>query len=100
MQNSAVGMLDAMAPMLSNPAITKNMTAQQKADLKDLQAMMADLRAQALSGHSLSDPAFGKKMMKLQALSMRLMSSGLRAPPGAPAPPPAAPRLKIPEGDR
>jgi hypothetical protein len=81
MQTSTLGMLDAIAPMLNNPAMTKNMTPQQKADMKALQDIMADLKAQINSGHSLSDPAFAQKFAKVQQLSMRMMAAGMQAPP-------------------
>jgi len=99
MQTSAVGMLDAMAPMLNNPAITKNMNPQQKADMKELQDMMADLKDQIKTGRRVSDPAFAQKMAKIQQLSMRMMAAGMMAPPGA-APAPAQPHLKLPEKGR
>jgi hypothetical protein len=101
MQNSAMGMLDAMAPMLNNPAMTKNMTPQQKAGLKELQDIMADMKSQMASGHAVTDPAFAAKMQRIQALSMQMMAAGLQAPPAAAAPAaapkPAQPHLKFSE---
>lgn len=100
MQAGAAGMLDSIMPMISNPALTKNMTAAQKADLKELQDLMADLKAQLNSGHSVSDAAFAQKMQRMQALSLKMMTAAAAAQTAAP--PPAAkpvPHLKLPDQD-
>jgi hypothetical protein len=99
MEANAVGMLDAMTPMLSNPAITRNMTPEQKANLKELQGMMADLKAQASSGKRLSDPDFALRMSRYQQLMLKVMAAAAAAPPpAAPAAAPATPQvhLKLP----
>jgi len=90
MQQSALGMLDAMQPMLSNPAMTAKMNPQQKAQFKQIMTMMADLRSQINSGKPLSPAEQSQQMMRIQSLTMSLMSSGLQLPPmPAPAPAPA-----------
>jgi hypothetical protein len=90
-QASAAGMLDAMAPMMSNLANGKNMTPQQKSDMKELQAMMGDLRTQMASGRRVSDAEFAPKLAKIQQLAVRMMSAAALAPPSTAAPPPQSP---------
>jgi hypothetical protein len=101
-QNGAAGMLDAMAPILNNPALTKNMTPQQKASLKELQDVMADMKNQISAGRNISDPAFAEKMQRIQQLSMALLSAGLQVPPAGAAPAPVASQrhLKLPGDGR
>ncbi|MBI3566261.1 MAG: hypothetical protein HY079_13780 [Elusimicrobia bacterium] len=104
-QTNASGMLDSLAPLLDNPAMSKNLTAAQKAEMQELQAVMADLRAQMASGHSLSNADYAKKMQRLQALTMAMMAAAAAqtapAAPPTPAPEKKTPHLKLPEpGER
>lgn len=83
LQRSAAGMLDSLAPMLDDPAMTRRMTPEQKAEMKELRAAVDDLRAQIAAGRSLSDAEFAKRMERLQRLTMKMMSAGAGvAPPG------------------
>ena len=84
LQQNAAGMLDAAMPMLSNPAITRNMNPAQKAALAELQGMMAQMKDDLKAGRRVSDKEQQARMAKMQALTMSLMSAGLAAP--APAP--------------
>jgi hypothetical protein len=98
MQANAAGMLDSISPLLNNPAMTKNMTPDQKANLVELQTLMADLKAQMASGHSVSDAAFAQKMQRFQALTLKMMSAAASAPPApAAAPVKATPHLVLPD---
>lgn len=98
MQANAAGMIDSIAPLLNNPAMTKNMTPEQKANLSELQALMADLKTQMASGHSLSDAAFAQKMQRFQALTLKMMAAAAAAPPPTAAPPvKATPHLVLPD---
>jgi hypothetical protein len=86
MNKSALGMLNAMAPMLNNPMITKNMTPQQKADFNELQTMIADLKSGIASNTITTAQDQQAKMMKIQQLLMRMMSAGMAMPKLQPAP--------------
>ncbi|MFI5345357.1 MAG: hypothetical protein ACHQ51_03175, partial [Elusimicrobiota bacterium] len=102
-QTHASGMLDALAPMLNNPALTKSMTPQQKAAMKELQSIIADTKGQLDAGRGVSDPAFAAKMQRIQQLTMQMMSAGLQTPAGAAPPAPAAPaqrHLKLPGDEK
>ena len=80
-QADALGMLDALTPMLDNPALGRNITTRQKADLADVQSMIRDLRAQIRSGRSLGDPEFSARMARSQRLLMKTLADAA-APPG------------------
>lgn len=88
MNKSIVTMLDAIAPMLNNPAITKNMTLQQKADYVELKRMISDLKTGMIENKITSPQEQQARMMKIQQLTMRMVSAGMAMPPAAPAPGP------------
>lgn len=88
MNKSMVGMLESIAPMLSNPAITRNMTPQQKADFDELNEMLRDLKSGIASNTITTPQEQQAKMQKIQQLVMRMLSSGLAMPKPGPAPPP------------
>jgi hypothetical protein len=81
----AVGMLDALKPILNNPALMKNLPPQARKDLVELQALMDETRAQAASGRQVSDAEQNARMRRIQQLTMHLMTSGLMTPPPPPA---------------
>lgn len=87
LNKSIAGMLDSIAPMLNNPAITQNMSPQQKADYAELKKMMADMRT-SMAENTLTSPQEQQaRMMKIQQLVMRMVSAGMtmpKAPPAAP----------------
>jgi hypothetical protein len=90
MNKGVLGMLDSMAPMLDNPAITQNMMPAQKADYLELKKMIADLRT-GIATNSITSPQEQQaKMMKIQALVMRMMSAGAAMPKTQAAPAPGA----------
>ncbi len=88
MNRSVIAMLDSMAPLLNNPAITKGMSLQQKADYVELKRMMADMKTGMIENRITSPQEQQARMMKIQQLTMRMMSAGLPmpAPQAAPAP--------------
>lgn len=88
MNKSVITMLDSMAPLLNNPAITKNMSLQQKADYVELKRMIADMKTGMTENKITSQQEQTAKMMKIQQLVMRMMSAGMAmpAPQAAPAP--------------
>ena len=79
----AVVMLDAISPMLNNPALTRKMSAPQKEDLKRLQLLIASMKENMASGKSTRDPAFAKNMADLQRLTMKMMAVGIQVAPQA-----------------
>ncbi len=85
---SAVGMLDAMTPMLSNPQVTARMTRAQKAQFLEMNAMIKQLRDEMASGRAVPPAEMSRRVARIQQLALSLMSA-VAAPP-APAPP--APR--------
>lgn len=88
MNKSVLGMLDSMAPMLNNPAITQNMSLQQKSDYAELKGLIATLRSDMATGKRTSDQEQQARMLKIQQMTMRLMSAGMTMPkPSAPEPP-------------
>lgn len=98
LEAQAAGAMNSIMPLLNNPALSRNMTPAQKADMKELTNMMADMQKQAASGRRMTDAEFRAQQLKYQSLVMRVMSSGLAgalpagraaAPPAAPASPPA-----------
>ncbi len=102
LQANAAGMLDALTPLLAGLSANKNMTPLQKADMKELQNLVADIKTQLASGQPVDNAAFAAKMARYQQLLARVMAGGLSlAPPGAsgPAAKPA-PHLVIPKDER
>jgi hypothetical protein len=90
LQQNALGMLDAIQPMLSNPAMTARMNAQQKAQFKEITGLIDNMRAQLKSGRPMSPAEQSAQMMRIQQLTMSLMASGVQLPPLAAAPSGAA----------
>ncbi len=80
MNKSVIGMLDSMAPMLNNPAITQNMTPQQKADYDELKTLILELRNGMAANKVISPQEQQAKMIKVQQLVMRMMSAGVSGP--------------------
>jgi hypothetical protein len=86
LNKSMMGMLDTIAPLLNNPAVTRGMAPQQKADYEELKKMLQDMKT-GLATDTITTPEQQQaKMMKVQQLVMRLMSAGLTMPKTAPAP--------------
>ncbi len=75
MKKSVVNMLDAMAPMLDNPAITRNMTIQQKADYAELKKMIQDMKNGMAANTLISPQEQQAQMIKIQQLMMRLIGA-------------------------
>lgn len=73
---SAEGLLQSVAPLLDNPAITRNLDAQGRAEVRELRellgAMQAQSRAQAVDAREQA-----RTMQRLQELSLRLMSRAI-----------------------
>jgi hypothetical protein len=85
---SMVAMLDSITPLLNNPAITRSMGPQQKADYAELTGMIQQLKADAAANTITSPAEQQAKMMKIQGLVMRMMSAGIATPkPQAPPEP-------------
>jgi hypothetical protein len=83
-QQNASAMLESLSPILDNPAITKNMSPQQKSDMKNLQVLMKDLQTQMQPGSArLSDAEQAKRMAQIQQMTMRMMSAGLNIAPAS-----------------
>ncbi len=76
MNKSVVNMLDAMTPMLDNPAITQNMTPQQKADYTELKQMIQDMKKTMTENTASSPQERQTQMIKIQQLMMRMMNAG------------------------
>jgi len=87
MNKSVIAMLDSLGPMLNNPMITQNFSAEQKADYAELTKMIADLKAGMAANSITSQKEHQAKMMKIQGLVMRLMSAGIQRPKAPSAPP-------------
>ncbi len=83
-EQSAVAMLDTFGPMLSNPALTQRMNAQQKTQFRQLTVMIQNLRAQIASGRAVPPAEMNRQMMQIQQLAMGLMMAQATAPPPAP----------------
>ena len=90
MNKSVITMLDSMAPLLNNPAITKNMSLQQKADYVELKRMITDMKTGMIENKITSPQEQTAKMMKIQQLVMRMMSAGMTLPTPQTAPAPGA----------
>ena len=85
MQANAAGMLDALTPMLNMLQKSSKMGPQQKADVKELQGLMQELKTQMVSGKKMDDSAFKEKMSRYQSLLMKVMAYSAPAPSAAPA---------------
>jgi hypothetical protein len=83
LQANAANLLDTIEPFLNNPALTRNMTAAQKADVRELKQMIADVKAQMASGRPLSNEDFSRRTARYQQLLLRVMAAGI--PAAAPA---------------
>ena len=78
-------MLDAVTPLLNSAALNKNMSVQQKADMKELQDLLQEMRARMTAEvRSLSDQEQARRMAKIQQLTLRLMAAGAAGPQPAP----------------
>lgn len=102
MEASAAGMLDALTPMLDMLTSSKTLRPEQRADVKELQSLMQDLKTHMASGKKMDNAAFAAKMSRYQALLMRVMASSSQAQPAAPGAP--APdgkvHLRLPKSGR
>ncbi len=74
MQANAAGMLDALTPMLNMLANSKTMKPAQKADIKELQGLMQELKTQMISGKRMDNAVFAEKMARYQTLLMKVMA--------------------------
>jgi hypothetical protein len=84
MQANAAGMLDALTPMLDMLQSSGKIGPQQKADMKELQGLMQELKTQMVAGKRMDDAVFKEKMARYQALLMKVMAYS--APPQSAAP--------------
>lgn len=80
MNKSVLSMLTTMAPMLDNPQITQNMTLQQKSEYNELKQMIKELKNDMASNKVTSSEDQQAKMLKIQGLMMRMLSSGMSMP--------------------
>lgn len=86
MNKSVLGMLDSIAPMLDNPAITQNMSLQQKSDYAELKKLITGLKT-GMSANTITSPQEQQaQMMRIQQLVMRVMSAGIPMPKANPPP--------------
>jgi hypothetical protein len=79
--NSVVNMLSTLEPMLNNPAITQNMSLQQKSDYKELKGLIAALKGDIASKKHVSAKDQQDQMLKIQRLLMGLMTPAAAAKP-------------------
>lgn len=84
MNKSILAMLTSIEPMLSNPAITQNMTPVQKSEFAELKGHLAQMKSEIAAGTITTPKEQQAKMMRIQGLVMRMMSAGLTRTP-APA---------------
>jgi hypothetical protein len=89
LRTQVVAMLESVMPMVDNPAISRGLDAQGKADVLELRQMLAKLKDQTSRNVKLSDQEFDAAMQKIQKMSLRLMSAGMGAAPAVPPPAPA-----------
>lgn len=75
MNKSVVAMLDSIAPMLNNPALTKNMGPQQKADFAEMNKLMAEMKNGIASNSPQPPEQRQKDMLRFQNLMMRMLSA-------------------------
>lgn len=92
-QQNAMGMMDSLMPMLNNPAVLNAMPPAQRESMKELNAMMAQMRSDMATGRKIPPQERAERMARIQKMMTGLMSSsaGVQrpAPPAAPAGPPA-----------
>lgn len=100
LSQSAAGMIDALGPMLNVLTASKNLKPEQKADIRQLQGMMQELKADMASGRKLDNAVFNEKMRRYQALLMKVMASAPAPSSGGPAGPPSAVRLQVPQDSK
>ena len=74
MQATTAGMLDALTPMLNMLTHLKTLKPGQRADVKELQGLMQDLKTQMASGKRMDNAAFAKKMSRYQSLLLKVMA--------------------------
>lgn len=85
MNKSILAMLTSIEPMLSNPAITQNMTPVQKSEFAELKGHLAQMRSEIAAGKITTPKEQQVKMMRIQGLVMRMMSAGMSMPKAPPA---------------
>ncbi|MBI4061725.1 MAG: hypothetical protein HY403_09870 [Elusimicrobia bacterium] len=76
LNKSAAAMLDSMAPILNDPAITRNMTPRQKSDYAELLRMIRDLKRGMAEDTAPSPREQQRRMLEIQRLMTRMMSPG------------------------
>ncbi len=83
---NAEGMIASILPMLDNPAITKNLDAQGKADMAEIRNLLATIKTQS-AANAINAKDHAQMMQRIQEITMRLMMSSMKgAAPAAPAP--------------
>ncbi|MDE2491356.1 MAG: hypothetical protein KGM24_10940, partial [Elusimicrobia bacterium] len=88
---SAAGMLAAVKPLLDNPQVLGRLSPQMRRNVKELETLMTEIGAQASSGRKVSDAEQARRMQRMQALTMQIMSTyaaSQAAPAATPAPAP------------
>jgi hypothetical protein len=68
-------MLDALEPMLRNPALTQRMSAAQKTQFNQLNAVMKQLRGELASGTPVPQAVMNQQMTQIQQIAFALMVS-------------------------
>jgi hypothetical protein len=81
LSGSVVNMLSTLEPMLNSPAITQNMSIQQKSDYKELKGLISTLKGDIASKKHVSPKDQQDQMLKIQRLLMGLMAPGAAAKP-------------------
>ncbi|MEK7388984.1 MAG: hypothetical protein AAB036_04745 [Elusimicrobiota bacterium] len=79
MNRSVVAMLDSLGPIIKNSVAGRDMTPRQRADFAELTKMIDKLKKTVASGHRVTPDEQREQMLKIQELTMRMMSSGLGA---------------------
>jgi hypothetical protein len=74
LSSSVVGMLGSIEPMMNNPAVTQNMSLQQKADYKELKSLISELKDDIASKKHSTPKEQQAQMLKIQSLVMRMMA--------------------------
>lgn len=79
------GMVASILPLLDNPAISRNLDAQGKADMAEIRGILAKLNGQSAAG-TINAQDHAKTMQRIQEITMRLMMSSMKnaAPARAP----------------
>ena len=80
MNKSAFAMFDSIAPMLNNPLFTQSMSLEQKSDFAALKTLIQEMKTDMAENKSLSPQEQQTKMLKIQQLMMRVLSSGMTMP--------------------